>query len=136
MRVIPTRVHGVLDYLIGVALVAAPWIFDFADDGGAKMWVPIILGAGTILYSLFTDYEPGMIRVIPMPVHLALDFGAGVFLAASPWLFGFDDEVMWPHLIVGLAEIAIVALSQTRPEDERVYEPAHTSDRGGVRPVR
>jgi hypothetical protein len=35
MRMIPTRVHGVLDYLVGALLVAAPWLFDF-NRGGAE----------------------------------------------------------------------------------------------------
>lgn len=33
MRVIPTRIHGVLDYLMGIVLIAAPWVLDFADGG-------------------------------------------------------------------------------------------------------
>jgi hypothetical protein len=136
MRVIPPRIHGVLDYLVGVALVASPWIFDFAGDGGARLWVPIVLGASTILYSILTDYEPGLLRIIPMPAHLALDFGAGVVLAASPWLFGFDDVVKWPHLIAGLFEIVVVALSQVRPEDEIEYETVRTPDMSGARPTR
>ena len=118
MRIIPTRVHGMLDYLVGILLIASPWIFDFGD-GGAKTWVPVVLGAGAIVYSLLTDYEFGIARVIPMPVHLMLDMGSGILLAASPWLFGFSDEVKWPHVILGLFEIAAAAMTQTRPADER-----------------
>src|SRR5688572_26003589 len=85
MRVIPTRVHGVIDYLMGIVLIAAPWVLDFAD-GGPEQWVPVILGIGVILYSLFTKYELGVLRTIPMAVHLWLDFGGGVVLAVSPWI--------------------------------------------------
>ena len=133
MNLIPTRLHGMLDYLVGALLIAAPWIFGFADDGGAKMWVPIILGAGAIVYSAMTDYEFGLIRVISMPVHLALDFGSGVFLAASPWLFSFADEVKWPHLIVGLVEIVAAVATRRHPEDKETYDPARTSGTGGTR---
>jgi len=118
MRIIPTRVHGMLDYLVGILLIAAPWIFDFGD-GGAKTWVPVVLGAGAIVYSLLTDYELGLARVISMPVHLLLDLGSGIILAVSPWLFGFSDEVKWPHLIIGLFEIGAAVMSQTHPADER-----------------
>lgn len=118
MRFIPTRVHGMVDYVVGILLIAAPWLFDFSD-GGAKMWIPIILGAGAILYSLMTDYELGAVRVIPMPVHLMLDIGSGVLLAASPWLFGFADQVWIPHLAVGLFEIVAGLTTQTAPERKR-----------------
>lgn len=123
MRVIPTRIHGILDYLVGVLLIIAPWLFDFSD-GGAKMWVPIILGAGAIVYSLLTNYELGVARIIPMPTHLMLDILSGVVLAASPWVFGFADEIWWPHLFVGLFEIAAGLMTRTVPDVDRA--PAAT----------
>src|SRR4051812_36546137 len=116
MRVIPTRTHGMLDYVIGVLLIVAPWLFGFSD-GGAKMWVPIILGAGVIVYSLLTKYELGVMRVIPMPTHLLLDIGGGIILAASPWLFGFADEIWWLHVIVGILEIGAGLMTQTVPSE-------------------
>lgn len=118
MQVIPTRVHGMLDYLIGALLIAAPWLFGF-DRGGAETWVPVVLGAGVILYSLFTDYELGAVRRLPMPTHLALDMGGGVLLAASPWLFGFADLVWVPHLLVGLIEIGTAMMTRRVPADGR-----------------
>jgi hypothetical protein len=118
MRIIPTRIHGVLDYLMGVVLIAAPWLLDFAD-GGPEQWVPVILGAGTIVYSLLTRYELGVARIIPMPVHLWIDLAAGILLAASPWLFGFSDEVWAPHLILGLLEMGASLMTRTTPELER-----------------
>jgi hypothetical protein len=129
MRFIPTRVHGILDYLVGALLIAAPWIFGFVDNGGAKMWVPIILGASAIVYSLLTDYEWGAIHAIPMSAHLVLDFLSGVVLAASPWLFGFSDEVKWPHVLVGLFEIGASLMTRTHPEREerQDYTPPSTT---------
>jgi hypothetical protein len=114
MRIIPTRVHGVLDYIVGGLLIIAPWLFGFAD-GGAEQWVPIILGAGAILYSLMTDYELGVVKAIPMSLHLLLDLGSGIVLAASPWLFGFADDIWWPHFILGLFEIGASLMTENRP---------------------
>ncbi len=107
---ISTKVHGILDYLVGILLIAAPWLFGFADAGAAA-WVPIILGVGLILYSLVTRYEWGVVGLIPMPVHLVLDAASGVFLAVSPWLFGFADLVFWPHVAVGVLEIGAAAMT-------------------------
>jgi hypothetical protein len=114
LRFITTRTHGVLDYLMGALLIVAPYLLGFAD-GTAAQWVPQILGAGAIVYSLLTDYELGAVRLIPMPVHLLLDIGSGVLLAASPWLFGFADRVFWPHVILGVLEIGAGIMTRTVP---------------------
>ena len=126
MRFIPTRVHGVLDYGMGVLLIAAPWLFGFAENG-ADTWIPVVLGAGAILYSLFTDYELGAVRAISMPAHLMLDAASGALLAVSPWLFGFDERVRIPHLVLGLAEIGAALTTQTRPR--HAERPAHAAGR-------
>lgn len=124
MRFIPTRVHGIIDYLMGALLIAAPWIFGF-NRGGAETWVPVILGAGVILYSLFTDYELGAVRKLSMPAHLMMDVVGGIFLAVSPWLFDFDEFVYLPHLILGIAEIGTGLFTKRVPDTER------TSTQGG-----
>lgn len=122
MRVIPTRIHGVIDYLAAALLIIAPWLLDFAD-GGAEQWVPIIVGVAIILYSLLTDYELGVMKAIPMPAHLMLDIGGGIFLAASPWLFGFANNIWWPHLVVGLFSVVAGVMTQTQPADDADVEP-------------
>ena len=114
MRFMPTRIHGVLDYLVGVLLIAAPYLFGFAT-GGAKQWVPMILGVGAIGYSLLTRYELGLVPVISMPGHLWLDALSGALLAVSPWLFGFSGEVYAPHLVLGLFEIGAALMTRTVP---------------------
>jgi hypothetical protein len=114
MRFIPTRVHVVLDYVTAGVLITAPSLLGFRKNG-MQTWLPIALGVGTIGYSLLTDYELGLFKVIPMPMHLALDAANGALLATSPWLCGFAEEVSAPHLGLGLFEIAVTACSQTTP---------------------
>ncbi|WP_137388003.1 SPW repeat protein [Rhodoligotrophos defluvii] len=114
MRFIPTKIHGALDYVLGIVLIVSPWLFGFAN-GGAAQWIPILLGAGVIVYSLFTDYELGVVSAIPMTAHLGLDVVGGLFLAISPWLFGFADQVLWPHLIFGILEVGAGLMTSTTP---------------------
>jgi SPW repeat len=107
MRFIPTKFHAPLDYIVGVALIGAPWIFQFSDVTAATV-VSIVLGIGLIAYSLFTNYELGVWKIAPMAVHNLIDVVAGSFLAASPWIFGFADEsanVWVPFVVVGLAAV-------------------------------
>ncbi len=105
MRFLPTIVHGIVDYIWGLALLASPWLFGFADVPVAK-WTAIVLAVGAILYSVFTAYELGVLLILPMSFHLALDGLAGVLLAASPFLLGFSDQVYLPHLLFGLFSVA------------------------------
>lgn len=104
MKIISTKAHAVLDYLSGVFFIASPWIFGFNDISVAA-WIPILIGATTLVMSLFTDYEGGVVRSIHMSVHLIVDVISGIFVAASPWLFGFADEVYLPHVILGIFAI-------------------------------
>lgn len=111
---IPTRVHGVLDYFIGALLIVAPWVLGFASNGPAT-WVPVILGASVIVYSALTRYEVGLVKAIPMPVHLVLDGLGGLLLIASPWIFQFDGEVWAPHVVVGSVEVLAAMFTRRRP---------------------
>jgi hypothetical protein len=117
-RPIPSRIHGMLDYAGGIALIAAPWIFGFSDVGGAAVAVPVVLGILILLQSLMTDYELGVVRVIPLRAHLLADVLGGAFLALTPLIFGTTDEGLggWlPHVIVGLALVLAGLLTQPVP---------------------
>jgi hypothetical protein len=129
MRWIGTKTHGYLDYIMGMLLIAAPWIFGFAREG-AETWVPVVLGAAVILYSLITDYELGISPVISMRTHLTLDLMGGAILAASPWIFGFADYIWAPHLILGILEMGAALMTKQVPGTERKFHgqrhtPAH-----------
>jgi predicted membrane protein len=118
IRFLPTKVHGVLDYLVGIALILAPNIFQFSEVGGAAVFVPRVLGVVLILYSLLTRYEWGVLKLVPMSYHLTIDFAAAVFLAASPFIFGFvslKPNAWVPHVAVGVIVILVVLVSQTQP---------------------
>lgn len=115
MRVLPTKIHGYLDYIVGAFTAASPWVFGF-NSGGADTWVPVILGVGAIFYSLLTDYELGVVRGISMPAHLLIDLVSGILLAASPWIFGFADAVYLPHLILGVFEILASLITRREPK--------------------
>ncbi|WP_187264264.1 SPW repeat protein [Pontibacter beigongshangensis] len=125
MRFIPTRFHGILDYIVGLLLIASPWLFNFAA-GGAETWVPVIIGIVVLLQTIMTDFEVGVIRKIPMQTHLMMDFGIGVILAISPWLFGFADVVYTPHLIFGI--FSILASLTTHRVPSAAYRTNHVQD--------
>jgi hypothetical protein len=118
MRVLSTTIHGVLDYILAIALLAAPVLFGFSEYGGAAVMVPRVMGVAVLLMALMTRYELGVFRIIPMPVHLGADIAAGLLLVASPWLFGFADlpaNAWTPHVVVGLLTTGAAMMTQRQP---------------------
>ncbi len=116
MRVISTRAHGMIDYLSGGMLLSAPSLLGLTEVP-ASARVFRLAGGGAVLYSLLTDYELGAVRVLPMPVHLAMDAASGALLASSPWLLGFAKEGPrhWvPHVLAGATEILAASTTRTR----------------------
>jgi alkylation response protein AidB-like acyl-CoA dehydrogenase len=62
-----------------------------------------------------------------MQMHLAADAVLGLFLAASPWLFGFADQgahAWLQFLLIGIGEIGAAALTEPAPGATRTHRPA------------
>ncbi|MHA6247268.1 SPW repeat protein [Pontibacter sp. CAU 1760] len=123
MRFIPTRFHGMLDYVVGMLFLLAPWIFSFSDMALAS-WVMVIAGIAVLALTVLTDFEVGIIRKTPMKIHLIGDFGLGALLAASPWMLDFAAEIYSPHLIGGI--FAILASLTTHRIPSESYRNAYT----------
>jgi uncharacterized membrane protein YtjA (UPF0391 family) len=129
MKFIPTRVHGILDYSVGAVLMMAPNIFGFDHLNGPAVWVPRVIGVLSILQSLITRYELGIIKQLPMRMHLTVDYAAGLLLAASPWIFRFYDSAnqrFWvPHFLVGIAIFLVTLFTETEPRTARDRRETH-----------
>jgi hypothetical protein len=131
---IPTRTHGIIDYITAATLLAAPLLTkngkiehnDEENPGGSEGKVLAVMGASILTQSLMTDYEMGAIKVIDMPAHLLVDVAGGVLLAASPWLFGMNPRARLPIAAIGLGIAALGLLTNTRPSDE--YEESREEE--------
>lgn len=124
MRFIPTRFHGILDYIVGIFMIIAPWVLDFSDNDAAT-WAIVIAGVLVLLQTIMTDFEVGLIRRIPMKSHLTMDFILGLALAVSPWVLNFDERVYMPHLIIGV--FSMLASLTTHRVPSHSYKAEHTS---------
>lgn len=102
MGLINNKLHAILDYFMAFLFLVLPFVLGFSGNG-REAW--IMFGAGILIisYSLFTDYKGGIKKVIPMRAQLAFDGFIGLFVAFSPWLFGFSQHMYLVHLFTGLA---------------------------------
>jgi hypothetical protein len=118
-RFISTRNHAVMGIIVSIILFFAPNIFGFSDNGGAAVAIPRIVAVVLFLSELVTNNGLSLANLIPMRVHLMMDTAVGIFLAISPWLFGFYKQgtnAWLPHLIVGLIYAGTAVMTRTEPE--------------------
>lgn len=110
---IPTRVHGVLDYLSALTLYALPRLAGWP----ALLRTPMTAAAaGTAAYSLATRYEWGAVPALSMRQHLALDAVQGLaFCTAAVALEDAPREVRLSLAAYGLFALAAAALTDREP---------------------
>lgn len=116
MGFISTKAHTIIGLLVGVILVFAPSIFGFTDNSAASI-VPIVVGIFIVLNELITTSPYSPFKLVPMKAHIVVDVITGLFLAVSPWLFGFmdgDQPSQWvPHLVVGILVMGYALMTST-----------------------
>jgi VIT1/CCC1 family predicted Fe2+/Mn2+ transporter len=118
---IPLFVHGVLDYVLGALLIAAPFLFGFSDVGAATT-VSIVAGVLVILSGASTDgLRTSLVKVIPLGAHIMLDYLLGALFIAAPFLFGFSDESAPTVFFIVLGVLALLITLATR------WRPAPTT---------
>ena len=121
MKLLSSKAHTIIGLIVGMALLFAPQLFGFSDNQAASM-VPIYVGIFIIVSELITTSVISPIKLVPMRIHLVLDYVTGAFLALSPWLFGFADEAanVWvPHLIVGILVIGYALVTNPTVESQK-----------------
>lgn len=110
-RIIPTRIHGMLDYFFAFVLISAPTVFRFAYSIVPTVFF-ILMGLSVIVYSLFTRYEQGSFDALTMKQHLKIDLGVAGVVMVSPFLLGFYDDVFVPNLLIGVMMIVATFMSK------------------------
>lgn len=113
LRIVPGRWHGLLDYGAAATLLVAPAILDLPSQAAA---VSLLAGALLAAYSLCTDYALGLVRVLSLRAHLALDLAAGVGLLAAPFALGLGGLGRAYLLVMGLGVFVAVAVTDTGAE--------------------
>jgi FtsH-binding integral membrane protein len=104
--------HGAIEYLAAVLLIAAPFLFSF--DSGAATAVSIIAGVIVIAVAASTEGPSSLIDSIPIAVHVVLDFALAIALIASPFLFGFSGESAPTAFFIVLGVVHLLVTIGTR----------------------
>lgn len=111
MRLLPTIVHGVLDYLVGLLVIALPFMLGLQNS---QKWALVAIGLLVIIYSALTDYELGLVRYLRIRFHLLLDAVFGLAMVSTPSLLDFPADARWPNYVFGVLAFVLVAVTDVR----------------------
>lgn len=123
----PRTIHAIIEYLAGALLILAPFLFGF--DGGPTA-VSIVAGVVVLAVAATTDWSLAVMRAIPIPFHLALDFALAALLVAAPFIFGFTDQGGATAFFIALGVAHLLITLGTRFEHE--HAPAAATAASGA----
>src|SRR5215218_10108239 len=117
---IPTKVHGVLDYMTAAFLHTRPRAMGWSRTVTGLLDAA---GAAATGYSLMTRYELGLVKVLPMKAHLSMDAVSGATLIGAALVLDEEDaEVRGTLAAIGAWEIAAALLTRTETGDREAPE--------------
>lgn len=104
-----SKAHGVIDYLVVLFLFASPTLFDLPE---ITTIITYALGAIHLLLTITTNFELGLIKIIPFKIHGIIElivsislFGGAFYLGtiegelARAFYMGFGVAVFFTWLI-------------------------------------
>ena len=112
---ISTKFYGVANYVAAIALMSSPWLFNFAQYGGAALFMPLLIGWLQLIMAIFSRNPMGFVQQFPMQMHNCLDVLAGSFLMCLPFTYDFSGKVWLPHFLFGLYFVIAGIFTQKSP---------------------
>jgi hypothetical protein len=136
MKPLTATQHGLLDYGVGVLLLAGPWIFNFNEVSAVVTYTMVAMGSIVLLLSLFTNYPLGIIKAVPFPTHGAIETVGAIGLLASPWVMDFAELDIARNLaiIVSVAYLGVIALTNYHSAQITMFNYDSRYDRAMHRP--
>lgn len=104
---IPLLVHGIIEYVAGVAFIIAPLLLQY--DSGAATAISIAIGVIILGLAATTDGPTSLINQVALSAHVALDYVLVVVLIAMPFLAGFSSDTPPTafFIVLGVAHLLI-----------------------------
>jgi len=126
MKFINDRVHGALDYVVAVALIAVPLWEGFQVVSQFAHWFSIAAGVGLFVYSLITSYSLSAKGLISFELHLLLDFIAGLALILVPFIYGIEGVPQTFFMVIGTFVLVLVFFTNPNVDSGGPIEVAET----------
>src|SRR3954451_3304765 len=126
---IPAFVHGLLEYVAGIFLVAAPFLLSYDSDGATA--VSIVAGVVILMFTASSALTTGLIKSIPVQAHVVFDYIVAALLIASPFIFAFTDDGTGTAVVIALGVVHLLTPIATgfirEPKSQRRAESSTPS---------
>ncbi len=109
---IPAVVHGAVEYAVGIAFIAAPFLLGF--DSAAPTAVAIVVGVVLLTLAASSETPTGLAKIVPVGIHALADFAVAGLLIAAPFLFGFTDETTPTAIFIVVGVFGLLLTVATR----------------------
>jgi len=112
MKLISPKLHGIIDYLVVAFLLASPLVFGFT---GLLAIFTYVLGVIHLALTLLTDFNGGVMKLIPLSFHGMIELIVGVVLIILAFTL-FKDEAAGKifYALFGAAVLLVWLLTDYR----------------------
>jgi hypothetical protein len=89
MKIISPKIHGIIDYLVVIFLLASPTLFGFT---GFIATFTYALAGIHLLLTILTNYNAGLLKIIPLPLHGLVELIVGIVLIILAYKIFSDTQ--------------------------------------------
>jgi hypothetical protein len=90
------KIRGIINAIIGIWFVIAPWMLGFSYDAGATS-ASIVFGILQVITSLLRANKPGW-----NSWQNWISLISGLWFVLFPFIYSLTGEVLWSSIILGL----------------------------------
>lgn len=114
MKRLSARAHGILDYATVLFLALSPTLFDMHYPATVFTYS---LACIHLLLTLFTNFEMGVIRVVPLYIHGTIELVVSVLLLAVAYAFHMrgDDTSFYFYLVFAVVLFIVWRSTNYKP---------------------
>jgi len=107
---INSKLHGILDYLTVIFLWLSPTLFGMPETTALFTYV---LGAIHLALTLMTNFELGVIKVIPFRVHGLIELVVAIALGGAAFYLGNLEGDLSRYYYLALAVVILAVFLLT-----------------------
>ncbi len=98
MKLIKSKLHGIIDYVVVAFLLVSPTLFALSPFVAT---ITYALAGIHFVLTVLTDFPYGIAKIIPYKIHGLVEFLVSTLLVALPWILHFDGNDNDRHFYIG-----------------------------------